>query len=88
MTPSGVGFTPAPTMARKPHTVMKIALKRPSQLSRPSVRGSETTNVATAKMASSTVAHRPLLDRVESACCPESNSEPYARAAARESTPG
>lgn len=63
----GTGSTPAPIMAIIPHSVMKAALTRPSQLSRPKVRGSEIRNVTTEKISSRKVAQSPLFESSERA---------------------
>lgn len=76
MTLPGTGFAPAPTIAKRPQSVIIVALMRPTHARRPNVRGSDNANVAHEKITSSTTAQRPLLDKVERLCCPDNATEP------------
>jgi hypothetical protein len=57
---------------------MKSTLSSPSQLRRSNVLGRATRKEAAEKIARSDIAHSPLLDSVDKACCPERSSDPYA----------
>lgn len=73
------GFTPAPIMTSKPQRDIIATLVNPSQLRRPSVRGMATSKVAIENINNKRIAHRPLSERVDKACWPDSNSDPCDR---------
>jgi hypothetical protein len=72
-----VGFRPAAIIANTPERDISRTLKRPIQLSRSKVRGSDRMRVAAAKISRKYMAQRALSDNDDKACCPDSNSEPY-----------
>ncbi len=71
------GFTPAPIMTSKPQRDIIATLANPSQLRRPNVRGIATSKVAIENISNKRIAHRPLSERVDKACCPDNSSDPY-----------
>ena len=72
----GVGLTPAPIIAMIPDSVIVAALKRPSQLNLPNVRGKATIKVAAENIPRKAIPQSPLLERLCKANWPDKSSEP------------